>query len=218
MSSEIDNNDDLYQAALNDLHNSDYKRWRQAFDLLLRSEDSQLAPALIGVLRENRDWFVRINAAKALGDLGALEALSALIEALNGDDEWLAAAAAEALGKLGKDDAVPSLVTALRAEKSLRILSDAVIAHKERMARKDFPKNADATEFYRPDILQFDDDIYAVRVSAAQALGRIGSNRALEGLAEALSFQDEQSSAIRTIVITLLSEAGTQNALDLLGE
>ncbi len=214
-------NDHLSQAALNDLRSSDYKRWRQALIYLREKKHPQLASALISVLREmsaNKDWSQRIDAAITLGDIGILDAVPALIEALRGYDEWLATAAAEALGKLKDERAVPSLVDALRSERKLQLLAKAIAEHRERMARKDFPPNAHPAEFCRPDILQFNQDIYDIRAAAATALSVIGSDQALTGLAQGLYFQDSQSSGIRVLTIHLLRKVGTQKVLDILKE
>jgi hypothetical protein len=62
-----------------------------------RLKDLRAAPALIEVLREDRDYYVRLGAATALGDMKACAAVPALIDALDDKDTLVRTAANDAL-------------------------------------------------------------------------------------------------------------------------
>jgi HEAT repeat protein len=59
--------------------------------------DLRAVDALIETMREHRDFYVRLGAATALGDLKALDAVPALIDALDEKDQLVRTAASESL-------------------------------------------------------------------------------------------------------------------------
>lgn len=76
-----------------------------------RSTAEQL---LIDLLREDRDWAVRGEAARALGGYSSARVVQALTTALHGDDDrFVQRKAAESLGDIGGEAAERALVAAL---------------------------------------------------------------------------------------------------------
>jgi HEAT repeat protein len=78
-----------------------------------------VVPALIDVLHNDKDKYLRRGAATAFGRIGpaAKAAVPALAEALQAEDYDLVSAAARSLGEIGPDarDAVPALSVALQS-------------------------------------------------------------------------------------------------------
>lgn len=69
--------------------------------LLGATQDDRAREPLMAILRSDREWLSRMWAAKALGDLGRMEAADLLHERLDHDQKnRVRAAAAEAIGKL----------------------------------------------------------------------------------------------------------------------
>jgi HEAT repeat protein len=79
-------------------------------DSLRSRQDKRAVPALIAVLREDRERVNRYQAAELLGDWQAPEAVDELIKALDDpESETLCSYAAEALGKIGDRRAAPEI-------------------------------------------------------------------------------------------------------------
>lgn len=69
--------------------------------LLGATQDDRAREPLMAILRNDREWLSRMWAAKALGDLGRMDAADLLHERLDHDEKnRVRAAAAEAIGKL----------------------------------------------------------------------------------------------------------------------
>ena len=89
-------------------------------------------PFLIQQLQNDQDKWVRMLAAMALGPIGegAVNAVPALIQALQDQDVSVRYYAAYALGKIGQDakDAVPALIQALQNDHNVRGRDSATIA------------------------------------------------------------------------------------------
>jgi HEAT repeat protein len=81
-----------------------------------RMRDERDSVGLIDALRSDSSAEVRADAAAALGELGAADARSALIDALDDPDPMVRATAARALGELGSAAAVEPLLNALEDE------------------------------------------------------------------------------------------------------
>ena len=73
------------------------------------------------------DYYSRASAARALGEAGGEKAVTALIGALNDEDDWVIEYAAEALGKLAYSQAVDPLGKLLESD-NYKIRSSAVTA------------------------------------------------------------------------------------------
>lgn len=65
-----------------------------------RLKDPRVAKELVAVLRADGDYYVRLGAATALGDIEAYDGVSALIEALDDQDTLVRTAASDALKKV----------------------------------------------------------------------------------------------------------------------
>jgi HEAT repeat protein len=81
---------------------------------LARNESRLAAPAAVTALADPV-WFVRIHAARALGQLGQIERAAELVELLGDPQWWVRAAAKESLQELG-DLAAPAVLPALKDE------------------------------------------------------------------------------------------------------
>jgi HEAT repeat protein len=127
------------------------------------------AAALVLPLLQDRDEFVRREAAYALGETRSRAATNALVAALESDKKpSVRGAAAVALGEIGDASAVPALASALSSRPA---------ATGER--KRDRRLKSETDEF--------------VRRAAAVSLGQIGSRDAVPALVEALS--DERAPA-----------------------
>ena len=79
--------------------------------------DSRALEPLLGLLQRDRQWLVRMWAAKGLGDLGRQEAFAVLAQAVAHDDKnRVRAAAAEAVGKLRHPESAGVLARAMKDE------------------------------------------------------------------------------------------------------
>jgi vesicle coat complex subunit len=119
---------------------------------------------------------VRGSAATALGNIGASEAVPALIEILSQDgDKANRGAAATALGNIGASAAVPALIEVLHDEaKDVRGSAATALGNIGR------PEAVPAL------IEALHDEANGVRGSAATALGRIGTGEALTAVVDAI--------------------------------
>ena len=75
--------------------------------------------ALIKLLSFKRKAEVRMQAAVALGEMTAEDAIDSLIERLDDEDEGVRAAAAVALGSIGDQSVIPSLINLLKDENAV---------------------------------------------------------------------------------------------------
>lgn len=178
--------------------------WDLARSILAKHHDSKLIPSLIAILSEtDSDWSLRIKAAEALGALQSQEAVPTLIDALEGDDEWVAIAAAEALGKIKDVRAVPSLIKGLQSEASVRLISE--------IQKRNDPKEALPA-------VQYVSDLTELRSRAAEALGQIASDEALEALAAALYDDNYIWRGVQFTVVRVLQQMNTEKARNFLNE
>lgn len=120
----------------------------------------------------NEDVMVRLNAAKALGEIKDARAVEPLIMALK--DETCGSMAANALVNIGKP-AVPSLIAALKDD-------DPIVRRNATKALVEI-KDTGAVE---PLINSLKDSDLIVRRNAAKALGEIKDTRAVEPLIASL--------------------------------
>lgn len=159
--------------ALGDSDSRVRERASEALNLMQPATLEQLINAL-----ENRNDFVRANAAVLLGNLEDGRAIAPLIATLGDRNDTVRGNAAEALGKI-KDDRVVNLL---------------------RLALRDSDENirrGAAEALGRLGIMEVDllihaliDEEWAVRRSAAIALGRLGNVKAIEPLVAALMDKD----------------------------
>lgn len=149
-------------ALLRGLRNRDARVRRFAAAMLGQWEGETVAGELVPLLADP-DTGVRLRAARALGVLGDVKAVPALVEALGHSDDLIAGEAADALALIG-EAALPALVDALsnqdshvrwHAAKSLSQMAN--------------PRAADAL------ISALNDDDFGVRWFAAKGLAAMGS-------------------------------------------
>lgn len=163
--------------------------------------DERAVPYLIESLEEDPDEEVRLKAAWALGEIGSPEAVDTLIVAL-GDDDWsVRRTAANALGMIADQRAVPYLIKALndsdwqvrkfaavslgrmKDEKAIPILleamedEDADVRWKAMLALAKFGERA-----VKPLIKTLQNENWSVRARAAEVIGKIGGEDALNAL------------------------------------
>ena len=143
---------------------------------------------------------IRMDAAKALGELRAEQAIPLLIEKLNHNHNGLSAAAYTALEKIGKP-AVPWLIAACRAGitfKTIELLGEL--------------RDVQAVEVLIISLTHGDE---YDRSNAAKALGMIGDKRAVPFLINALN---QDSSSVVKASASALGELGDPRAVAPLGE
>lgn len=69
-------------------------------------KDRRAIASLVEVLRTHSDYYVRLGAATALGEIGAVDAVPALIDALGDADELVRTAAGDALEAITRENIV----------------------------------------------------------------------------------------------------------------
>jgi HEAT repeat protein len=160
----------------------------RANKVLRRLQPQSIIDLLLNQLKDS-DSSVRKSAASALGAMGSLEALPALLEAFRSDtDSDVRWSTAIALGAIGSIEALPSLVQALRIDINPDIRRSAAIALGAIGSPEAIPFLIQALE---------NDKNCDVRGGAAEALGKIGDDTAIQSLEEAL--EDDGESAIMKV-------------------
>ncbi|MBA2681994.1 MAG: HEAT repeat domain-containing protein [Ktedonobacteraceae bacterium] len=187
---------------------------------------------LLIMLQEGND-LVREDAAKAIGELGKVEAVDLLIRALQDENEGIRSSAAEALGKLGKVEAVEPLIKVLQNEDELIHGSVAealgklgkveaveplikVLRDEDKWVRIDAAEalvRLGKVEVLELLVRLLQDEAKRVRINAAGALGRIGRGEAVEPLIKALQDEDED---VRSSVAGALGKFSGQESEDIL--
>jgi HEAT repeat protein len=165
------------EAALRDLGSKDARVRAAAADALGDAPEEDRGRARAGLTRVLDDvrFEVRCAAALALGDLGDLEAVDALLKQLDDAHAEARQAAIIALGKLGNRAAVAPL---------LRALTDGPPDVRFQAARS--LAELDPERAFEPLCAALRDPDAEVRESAAEALSVVGDGRAAGWLAELL--------------------------------
>lgn len=86
---------------------------------LARLKALRATPHLVDVLEKHKDFYARLGAATALGEIQAVEAVPALIEGLNDRDDLVRTAASEALHRITGQDF--NFVSGLTKNERIRI-------------------------------------------------------------------------------------------------
>jgi HEAT repeat protein len=147
-------------------------RWKSA-RALGKLGDPAGVHALIEALKDG-SWTVRGHAAHALGRIGDETAFDALAEVLNDDDWHVRKYAATAIGKTGGERAIPLLLKVLND-------NDADVSWKAIVALENIGESS-----VEPLIDIFKNGDWHIRGRAAEALGKIGDERAVQPLIHAL--------------------------------
>lgn len=100
-----------------DLECPDIVIQRQAISRLGRKRDPAALDVLIYALKNNKDPFIRKDAAFAMGKIGNPKAVDALIEALNDQEPKVRCNSSWALGKINDNRAVQPLINLLARDK-----------------------------------------------------------------------------------------------------
>lgn len=147
---------------------------------------------LIKALGYEKDWVTRKKAAKALGQIGDIQAAEALIAAL--EDRFICVEAATALGKIGDIRAVESLIPILKDMDPY-----ARIAAADALGKLKDDRAVD------PLITGLMDPEITVRKAFINALGLIGEPRAAEALKVLLK---DESEYVRPVAANALDQIG----------
>ena len=136
---------------------------------------------LIKCLNNKEPWNIRRDAAEALVDIRAQEAVVPLIAALNDTDSFVQRNAAEALGKIGDPRAVDSLIITLN-DRTTDVRKESVKALKK--------IGNPAVESLIAAMLQ--NKQLLVRMAATEILGEIGDIRSVNPLITSLEDNFDQ--------------------------
>ena len=196
-------------------------------------------PALIIVLKEDKDEDVRGSAAYVLGEIGDKRAVEPLIYALKKDkskSKRVQRSAAAALGKIGDKRAVEPLIDAVNNDEDVRrsaaralgnldVDDKRVVELVELLIKALRDEDSDAQSAAAYVLGEIGDEraveplIYAlkkdkskqVRANAAAALGKIGDKRAVQPLIDALS---DEKNWVRRNAVHALGEIGDKRAVE----
>ena len=138
-------------------------QWRSAFALSLIGEPA--VDSLILALKD-RNWWVRVRAVWALGEIRDKRAVEPLIQSVNDQDWYVRWSAADALGKIGDKRAALCLGKALKE-------ADSFVQVPATWALGKLGSNAPVEDL----ILSLKNSDWYVRWGAADALGNIGDPR-----------------------------------------
>jgi HEAT repeat protein len=156
-------------------------------------------------LLENGDEADRCYAARTLGTLRCQGAVDLLITRLTDEDLDVSIDAAEALGRIGSTEAVPALIDSLQTEESGEVCT-AVTTALGQIADDSALDALLAVATNRPESLEWDGDWdtwWDVQLEAVKALGKSGSERAVEtllGLLDDDSQQEIENDILRSLV------------------
>jgi HEAT repeat protein len=148
----------------------------------------------------NRDWIVRMHAAKGLGRIKDPRAIEPLIPLLQDKVKAVREEATKALAEIG-DPALPSLLTALKHPEWLVRLHAVEALGKSR--------SADAVEPLLWAL--FNDPDQAIREDIVRALGQLGDGRAMEFLVTVM-----KEAGLRPLAVDALGRIGDRRALPVL--
>lgn len=176
-------------------------RWKSA-RALGKLGDPAGVHALIEALKDG-SWTVRGHAAHALGRIGDETAFDALAEVLNDDDWHVRKYAATAIGKTGGEKAIPLLLKVLND-------NDADVSWKAIVALENIGEAS-----VEPLIDIFKNGDWHIRGRAAEALGKIGDERAVQPLIHALEGKrkNERNKYIRGKAAEALGLIGDERAV-----
>ncbi len=163
-------NDFLVQEALADLDSTDVVQRIDALHRLRTHQDSQIAPKVTPLLRDENSTIRRL-AAEVLGRNGDKSAVSSLIRVLYDTEADVREAAADALGALGDQSAVPALTDVLFDE-----VVNVRFAAAEALGLLGDPRSV-------VDLIRaLDSDDLPLSAMAAMALHKIGTPEALAAI------------------------------------
>ena len=146
------------------------------------------------------DIEVRMGAAKALSEIGNIQAVDSLITALNNSNSSVRCNSVVALGEIGNARAVDSLIASLNdSDSSVRMYAVGALGK---------IGNARAVDSL---IATLNDSDHFVRWNAAKTLGKIGNAQAVDSLIASLNDSD---SSVRMYAVGALGKIGNARAVD----
>jgi len=160
-------------------------------------------PELVGELRKGKTRGLRVTAARTLGEIGSDMALGALTEAAGEADGGIRLAAAEALGKIAARDCVAALRSlSYDPEPAVRAAAATSLAELDIRDRSPVFKR------------MAKDENENVRAAAIRALDTYPPSFAEPVLISL--YKKEKSLDIRALMVRLLGEIATENALHII--
>jgi HEAT repeat protein/3',5'-cyclic AMP phosphodiesterase CpdA len=188
------------------LYDEDSSMRRKAVALLSKVNHETAINALVQVLNNDRDFSVRLDAAKALGSISNNKAaINALEQALHKDKvsdvRWCAA---QELGRIGNESAIKFLVQALKNKKfDVRLKAFSQL-------------EAIDNEIVVAALIQgLHDKVDGIRWCAVSALGRISNEAAIEALVQALN---NENFSVRWRAAEQLGKIDDESGIDVLVE
>lgn len=176
-------------------------RWKAA-SALGKINDKRAVDSLIKALSDE-NWAVRRNVIIALGKLGDERSFEPILNSLSDRDWHVRKYAAVALGKIGDERAINPLLNALNDE-------DSDVRWKSIVALGDIGIPA-----VEPLIKAFENKDWQIKSRAAEVLGKIGDERAVEPLIEALNRKDKyQNKYVRGRIVEALGKIGDERAVE----
>ncbi|WP_434684377.1 HEAT repeat domain-containing protein [Pseudanabaena minima] len=182
---------------------------QKAINVLSKIDDKKSVEALIFALND-LDYNARQEVAEALGKIGSKKAIDALISALNDSDSSVRQKIAKVLGKVGNDKAVDALISCLNIETLITSLDyeslsksasnkivdllipslNATYIYEQRIDKKTIKSCLrkifmPASYLHPTVIVQYPN--YHLREIVADALGNIGSDKAVAPLIQTLN-------------------------------
>ncbi|NMF57784.1 HEAT repeat domain-containing protein [Pseudanabaena yagii] len=213
--------------------NEDYILHREIAKVIGNNGGDKDIKILIQYLSKDYNHVVRAKAAEALGKIGRDKDILSLIKALKDEDFIVRAKVAEALGIIGSDKAVESLIECLRDQTSFvrknvvdalaKIGNDKAIQSLIDFFKEDWDISdlaIDALGKFTGDkaeeilIQTSKNENILVRRKALTVLGKIGSDRAIATIIQALKHDNEYS--IRESAVQALSQFSSNQNIDLL--
>ncbi|MEW6620779.1 MAG: HEAT repeat domain-containing protein [bacterium] len=217
-------------------------RFRGAIVCTLSSNGFVKTEDILGVLKDERDGWVRTEIIRGLGFLGDEKAIESLVEALDDKDELVAVTAVRGLGEIGGEKVVEPLINALKNNRHALVranASNALANTKSKRVIKPLIENLKKGDMFAAKALgelgkeitgEDKDRIVEALINngleiykkypdwltwsaATNALGEIGDKRAVEPLLEAL-----QSEAVikrhPECIIEALGKIGDERAIE----
>ena len=170
-----------------------------ASSVLASIADERVLAPLIAALK-NKDWIVRMHAAKALGRIKDPSAVEPMIPLLQDKVKAVREEVTIALAEIG-ESALPSLLEALKHTEWLVRLHAVEALGKSRSPAAVEPLLS----------VLFNDHDQAVREDVVRALGQIGDGRAVEFLVTVM-----KEPGLRTLAVEALGHIGDRRAVPLL--
>lgn len=187
-----------------ELSSNDCKVREEVADALIKMENQMAVDPLIRALTDNKGDIFRKRASEILSRIGK-PAVIPLIQALRDEDRYLRCGAADSLGKIGDERAVNPLINALKDKDSYIRLEAAKALDKIGWKSKGGQENVyyliaktkwievskigNLAVFPLIQTLKYGE--LDLRFNAAEALGEIGDERALEPLKQSLKDENE---------------------------